>query len=208
MLPTRSLGLALVLAAAACSPEATPLTPAGEALPRQAAAAALPPPACLDFNVPALGTPYGAAWGTPVGVPQWVENGITAAVVPYNPGPFFAEARVVMPPVPFGAGPTGRARSINWQFDFTGLPFIPSMVTFEWLDQGTPSPVENLAVNGSPLWIGQLHAPPAAFGPIGVVSGFAAAPGGLTGSIRLMGPVQRVVVGGQPVWIDRVCAHP
>ena len=156
---THGLGLALVLAVAACSPDATPLTPADEARPRQAVAAALPPPACLHFNVPPLGTPFGAAWGTPVGAPQWVENGITAAVAPYQPGAFFVEARVVMPPVPFGAGPTGRARSINWHFDFTGLPFVPTAVTFEWMDQGAPSPVENLMVNGSPLSSGRSTRP-------------------------------------------------
>lgn len=208
MLHTRRLGLALVLAVAACSPDATPLAPADEARPRQAAAAALPPPACLDFNVPPLGTPFGAAWGTPVGAPQWVENGITAAVVPYQPGALFVEARVVMPPVPFGAGPTGRARSISWQFDFTGLPFVPKTVTFDWLDQGTPSPVENLAVNGSPLFVGQIHAPPAVMAGIAVGTSVAPAPGGLTGTMKLTGPVQRVVVGGQPVWIDHVCAYP
>ncbi len=203
---TLSLGLVLVLAAAACSPDATPLAPADEA-PRLAAAAA-PPPACLDFNVPPLGTAYGGGFGTPVGVPQWVENGITAAVVPYQPGALYAEARVVLPPVPFGAGPTGRARSINWQFDFTGLPFVPKTVTFDWLDQGTPSPVENLAVNASPLFIGQIHAPPAVMAGIVVGTSVVAAPGGLKGTMKLTGPVQRVVVGGQPVWIDHVCAYP
>ena len=204
----RSLGPALLVALAACSPDATPLAPADEAPPRQAVAAALPPPACLDFNVPPLGTPFGAAWGTPVGVPQWVENGITAAVAPYQPGAFFVEARVVMPPVPFGAGPTGRARSINWHFDFTGLPFVPSAVTFEWMDQGAPSPVENLMVNGSPLYVGQIHAPPAAMAGIAVGTTVAPVPGGLTGTMKLTGPVQRVAVGGQPLWVDRVCAHP
>ncbi len=159
--------------------------------------------------MPALGTPYGAAWATPVGVPQWIENGITAAVVPYQPGAFFAEARVVPSPVAgFGAGPVGRARSINWQFDFGALPFVPSAVTFEWLDQGTPSPVENLSVNGSPLFVGQIHAPPAALAGIAVSTSVLAAPGGLKGTMKLTGPVKRVVVGGQPVWIDHVCAYP
>lgn len=197
----------LALTLAACGGSDQPTLTAVEATPRQAHAA--PPAVCLDFNVPAIGTAYGAAFGTPVGVTQWVENGIRASVVPYQPGPFFAEARIVFPPVPFGAGPTGRARSINWQFDFTGLPFVPRAVSFQWLDQGTPSPVENLSVNGSPLFIGQIHAPPAVLGGANVASSVFAAPGGLTGEVRIWNaPISRVIVGGQPVWIDHVCAFP
>lgn len=199
--------LAVVVAGAlaACSDADQAITSPRDAEPRMTHGGV-----CVDFNVPPLGTAWGGAFGTPVGVTQWVENGIRVSVVPYqNGGVFFGEARIVFPPVAFGAGPVGRARSINWQFDFTGLTFVPRTVTFQWLDQGTPSPVENLGVNGSPLFIGQLHAPPAAFGPVLVSSVFGAAPGGLTGTIRLWNaPIQRVVVGGQPVWIDHVCAYP
>ncbi|MBV9772689.1 MAG: hypothetical protein JO040_01990 [Gemmatimonadetes bacterium] len=202
----RTLALGITIALAACSPDAPTAAPTA---PTRAVAAAAGP-LCLEFNVPPLGTPYGAAYGTPVGAPQWVENGITAAVVPYQPGALFVEAKIDIPPTPFGAGaaPTGRARSISWQFDFTGLPFIPKAVTFDWLDQGSPSPVENLAVNGSPLYIGQLHTPPASMAGIAVGSSVTPAPGGLTGTVKMSGPVQKVIVGGQPVWIDHVCAYP
>jgi hypothetical protein len=194
----------LALALGACSGD-QPLTTA-EA-PRAALA---PAPVCLEFNVPPLGTTYGGFVGSIPGATQFVENGIRVSVLPFNTGggSFFAEARIEPSPVPFGAGanPRGRVRSISWGFDFTGLSFIPKTVTFDWLDQGVP--IENLAVNGSPVFIGQLHTPPAVLGGIAVSSGFGAAPGGLQGTIKLTGPVQKVLVGGQPLWVDHVCAYP
>ena len=205
----RAFALLLPLAAlAACSD--SQITAPERAEPRTAAAAA-PAPACLEFNVPPLGTWFGGPpWGTPAYTPLWVENGITAYVGTFNDGvnpPIYGAARVELPSAPFGVGPTGLARSIVWGFDFSTLPFVPSAVTFEWLDLYN-SPVENLRVNGA-LFIGQIIAPPAVLGgsPVGV-GGIVPVGGGFKGQIKIGAPITRIEVGGQPIWVDRVCAYP
>ena len=203
----RSLALLvpLSLALGACSEAPVTGVTADAAEPRLA-----PAPACVEFNVPALGTTYGSIPGPAFpGGPVFVESGIVVGVAPFTTGAstFYAEAKIEFPPLPFGAGQTGRARSISWTFDFTGLPFVPSTVAFEWLDQGANS-IENLAVNGSPVWVGQIFAPPAAFGPVSVFASSVAVPNGRRGSIKLVGPVQKHLVGGQPLWVDRLCAYP
>jgi hypothetical protein len=204
-----TLALLFPLALAAC---ADAVAPAGA--PESGARAAAPAPApagvCLDYNVPPLGTQWGGPpIGTPVGATVFVETGIRASVHPFNDGAtvFYLLARVEMPPVPVGVGPTGLARGISWGFDFSGLSFVPQTVTFEWLDQGA-NPIENLRVNGSGLFIGHLHAPPAAIGGTVVGSAWAFVPNGRRGQITLTGPVQRILVGGQLLWVDRVCAYP
>jgi hypothetical protein len=145
-----------------------------------------------------------------VGSTIFVENNIRASVHTFNDGvtTFYGVARVDFPPPqPFGAGPVGLARGISYGFDFTLLTFVPQTVTFEWLDQGN-GPIENLRVNGSPLFIGQLHAPPPAMGGVAVAAASVAVPNGRQGQVKLSGPVQRILVGGQLLWVDRVCAYP
>lgn len=210
--PRWKLAAALSLAAAlaACGRDTSITAPAPEAEP--SAAVAAPAPVCLDYNVPPLGSQWGGPpIGTPVGSTVFVENGIRASVHTFTDGvnTFFGLARVEPPPVvPFGVGPVGLARSISWGFDFTALSFVPSAVTFEWYDPGINNTRENLRVNGSGLFIGQIHAPPLAMGGIGVSTTVVGIGGGVKGVMTLTGPVQRFLVGGQPIWVDRVCAYP
>lgn len=207
----KHLALLLPLAAslAACAGD-SPTAAAGGAA--RALAPAAPAPICLDYNVPPLGSQWGGPpIGTPVNSVVFVENGIVTRVHTFTDGvnTFFGLARVEPSPVVgFGAGPTGLARSISWGFDFTGLPFAPSAVTFDWFDPSGAASRENLRVNASPLFIGNIHTPPAALGGVAVATSVAPLGGGLTGTVKLTGPVQRVVVGGQPIWIDHVCAYP
>jgi hypothetical protein len=207
-----TLALLFPLALAAC---ADVVAPAHEAVDGKASAAVAPVAApagvCLDYNVPPVGTQWGGPpVNTPVGSTIFVESGIRASVHTFFDGAttFYGLARVESPPPqPFGVGPVGLARGISYGFDFTALTFVPQTVTFEWLDQGS-NPIENLRVNGSGLFVGQLHAPPAAIGGTAVGSAWGFVPNGRRGQITLTGPVQRILVGGQLVWVDRVCAYP
>jgi hypothetical protein len=208
-----TLALLFPLALAACAEVVGPTHDAADGEVARAAAAPVAAAAgvCLDYNVPPVGTQWGGPpIGTPVGSTIFVESGIRASVHTFNDGftTFYGLARVESPPPqPFGVGPVGLARGISYGFDFTGLPFVPQTVTFEWLDQGAGM-IENLRVNGSPLFIGQIHTPPAAWGGTAVASAWGPVPNGLRGQITLTGSVFRILVGGQLLWVDRVCAYP
>ncbi len=208
-----TLALLFPLALAAGAEAVGPTHDAADGKAARAAAApvAAPAPVCLDYNVPPVGTQWGGPpVGTPVNSTIFVENNIRATIHTFFDGTttFFGIARVESPPPqPFGVGPVGLARGISYGFDFTMLSFVPQTVTFEWLDQGN-SPIENLRVNGSGLFVGQIHAPPAAWGGVAVSAASVAVPNGLRGQVKLTGPVQRILVGGQLLWVDRVCAYP
>ena len=207
-----TLALLFPLALAACADAVAPAHDSADGVAARAAApVAAPAGVCLDYNVPPVGTQWGGPpVGTPVGSTIFVENNIRASVHTFNDGvtTFYGLARVEFPPPqPVGVGPVGLARGISYGFDFSALSFVPQTVTFEWLDQGA-NPIENLRVNGSPLFIGQLHAPPAVWGGAAVTSAWAFVPNGRRGQITLTGPVQRILVGGQLIWVDRVCAYP
>ena len=69
------------------------------------------------------------------------------------------------------AGPQiARSNNINIGFNFTGVGFTATTVRFDWVDLGG---VENLIVNGSPVFIGELDTPPAVLGgaSVSTVSG-------------------------------------
>jgi hypothetical protein len=110
----------------------------------------------------------------------------------------------------FGSGPQiARSNNINIGFDYAGVGFVVKTVKFHWLDLGGN---ENLIVNGSPVFIGELDSPPAALGGVAVAATSVAVPGGDRGTITLTAPttgaINRFEVGGQELWIDRVCAWP
>ena len=199
--------LLAALALAACSgADRVSGAPVEAERPREAAIAAAG--ACVEFNVPAFGTVYGSSVGTPIGALVFIENGIRVSVHQFQPagGPLvYGNMRVENPPVPFGNPPVARSNNINIGFDFSTVGFAPQTVTLEWLDLGG---VENLRVNGSPLWVGELHAPPAFLGGSAIASFPVVIPGGDKGTLKITGQTGRVWVGGQELWIDRVCAYP
>lgn len=195
--------LTLVLAAA-CSSADAPTAPS-PAAPKAAVLAAAP--VCIQFNVPPLGTtwnapgfPPGSFLFTEVGVPVFSER----LLLP-GPVPVYSFGRVEIPPIAIGAGPTGRAERFSYVVDFSNVPFPITSVTFEWLDLGG---VENLAVNGSPVFIGELDTPPAFIGAFPVNSAWVAVPGGDKGRTRIGGNARRVLIGGEKLWVDNICANP
>lgn len=208
---TLALLVPLTMATAACSEGLTPTSPfAG---PAKVAAAAVP--ACVDFEPPlAAGTVWGFSAGQPPLTYVHFENGIRVFTEKFSlagGGTAYRDARIGLPPFVFSAGQAARALHINLIFDFSGVGFVPSSYSFDYYDPSGPAAYENLRVNASPVFIGELNAPPGALGgvPIGFAAGpFAAPPSGDWARVKLGAGVNRLTVGGQDVWIDHVCAYP
>jgi hypothetical protein len=208
---TLALLLPLTMATAACSEGLTPTSPFAE--PAKVAAAAVP--ACVDFELP---LPAGTVWGFSSGQAPLtlvhVENGIRVYTEKFylaGGGTAYRDARIGLPPVGFSAGQAARTLHINLIFDFTALTFTPSSYTFDYLDVPGPAAYENLRVNASPVFIGELNAPPPALGgvPISFAAGpFAVPPSGDRARVKLGAGVGRLTVGGQDLWVDHVCANP
>jgi hypothetical protein len=103
-------------------------------------------------------------------------------------------------------GDFGRERyvflnNINVQFDYAGLPFVPTSFVFLFRDQGGN---ENFSVNGSEVWRSELKEAPS---PIGGASWSWEDPDGdgvATGTLE--GRIDRFLIGGQEFSLDEVCA--
>jgi hypothetical protein len=211
ILHTLALLLPLTVATAACSEGLTSTSPLAE--PAQAAIAAAP--ACVDFEPPLLA---GTVWGFSAGQPPLTyvhqENGIRVFTEKFyltGGGTAYRDVRIGVPPVAFSAGQAARTLHINMIFDFTGVGFVPSSYTFDYLDPFGNGAYENLRVNASPVFIGELNAPPPFLGgiPVTVAAGpFPAPPSGDRGTLKVGPGVSRLTVGGQDLWIDHVCANP
>lgn len=200
-------GLAVLLctAASACSDEAGRLaTPAGPSL-------AVAPPACVEFGPPPAA---GTVWGTPAGhLPGdvvHVENSVEVLVQDFHwlgGGGAFNEAVVDFPPFVFANGQAAGTNNINLMFYLGNLGWVANKVYFSYLDQGG---FENLSVNGSPFYVGDLNAAPAVVGGRNVsVSAWTPAPGMEVGWVQIDGgSIKHFTAGGQEFWIDKVCAEP
>lgn len=213
MRPLRSVPVLLVaLALAACGGDA----------PQRITAAAEPSrvvlaPACVYFDVPMFADTSGGAFGNSPGDVIFTENAIDVSIHRFHqPAPdpslfgyfYVRPALAASVPFPaFGSGKIGRSNNINLRFDFSGLTFVPSSVTFDWADYGGH---ENLKVNGSGLFIGELTAAPSPMGGVAVSSiwGSWAAGALKQGTTTLTGPVGSFVIGGQELFLDNVCANP
>lgn len=201
----RNLGLAVLLcAAAACGDDAGPLaTPARPSL-------AVTPPACVEFGPP---PPAGTVWGAPAGHVSGqtvhVENSIDVLVRDFDWGwaTTFGSAQLGPPTYAFANGQAAGVNNLNLQFLFGNLGWLPTKVYFNYLDEGG---FENLSVNGSPYYIGDLDLAPASVGGRNVnVSTWVPGPTAIAGHVTIWGgSIKTITVGGQEFWIDKVCAEP
>jgi hypothetical protein len=170
-------------------------------------------PVCVTFEPPPfpLGTTYGAPVGQVSGDLALVSNNISGYVFKFilsNGNPAFNRAYIDSAPVVFSAGQSLRENNINLWFDFTSLGFIPTKVTFSYLDLGGN---ENLAVNTSGIYVGELTSAPAGLGGASVSVTSTPVPppiSGKRGTVTVKGPaVKALLIGGQELWIDSVCAQ-
>ena len=165
--------------------------------------------ACIDFEAPAfvLGTQYGAPAGH---VPnQWVFNyaGIDARVHKFDwgGGTTFRVAHIDNAPPTLGPTQSLRFNNINMSFDFSSWGTLPKTIKVSYVDLGG---IENLSINGSAYYVGDIAGAPAVLGGVNVMVTAAAIPGGKTGTIVLRGSVKYFTIGGQEFWIDDLCATP
>ena len=163
---------------------------------------------CIDFELPlTVGTQYGAPAGHNPGDVVFTASGIPVSVHDFNfsgGGGTFNVATISLAPVPFGASQSMNTNNINLEFDFSSLGFTPNEVSFEFLDLGGN---ENISVNGSPIFTGDLSSVPAPIGGVNISVSTTPVTGGKTGTVILTGAVQKLRVGGQEFWIDNVCAR-
>jgi hypothetical protein len=203
MRPVRTaLALLVPLALAACSEVPTGAHSPDESSPRLAVLLG-----CVEFNPPPVGTIFGISAGTPAFSTIFTEAGIGVSVNPFTRPTLavvYNDMQIdVSPPYPIGAAKRARIKELNVGFDLSALPPVTS-VEFEWLDQGG---AENLTVNGSPVFIGELDSAPGSIGGVSTMKTFIPVPGGERGKLTLQGPVTKFQVGGQNLWIDRICAY-
>ncbi len=166
-----------------------------------------PSKVCVDFEPPLTsGTQYGTPAGNNKGDIVFTTNGIPVSVYDFNfvtGGGTFNIARIELASIPFGIGQSIRTNNINLEFDFSQLSFQPSEIHFEFLDLGG---FENISVNGSPVFAGELLAAPNPIGGINIAVTAAPVQGGIKRTITLTGAVKKLRIGGQEFWIDQVCA--
>lgn len=151
---------------------------------------------------------FGAVVGQPLGDVMYTEALVelsTALFFPVVGPPIYGDARIAGvfgSPIAFGTDTKTLGMpnmNVRFRFGFGGV----TEVEFDWLDLGGD---ENLAVNGGPLYVGDIAFAPAAIAP-GVtfsttITGVA---GGKKGTARLTGPVTEFTIGGQEFWHDNMC---
>lgn len=214
MKPLRSFVPALLaFALAACGSDAPERITAARGEPSKVVLA----PVCVNFDVPVVADTSGGAFGDAPGDVIFAENGIPVSVHAFHhPAPdppsfgffYVRPAFAAAAPFPgFGTGKIGGTNNINLRFDFSGLSFVPSSVTFDFRDYGGH---ENLKVNGSGLFVGELTGAPSPMGGAAVASAWAWSAGGVfkQGTTTLTGAVGSFMIGGQELFLDNVCANP
>lgn len=163
---------------------------------------------CVDFELPlTLGTQYGAPAGHHPGDIIFTSNGIPVSVHEFEfirGDRFFNVATIALVPYPYGAGQSISPNNINLEFDFSGLGFTPTKVSFEFQNHGGH---QNLSINGSEVFKGDLSSAPSPMGGVDISVSPTPAEPGTTGTVTLTGPVEKLRVGGQQFYIDNVCAR-
>ncbi len=156
-----------------------------------------------DYVTP--GTVYGAPAGQAPGDVAFTEDGIPVelAVFDAGSGPLFDRLTVDTASWPLGPGNQANVDNISQRFRISALGRTVREVRFQYIALGG---VENLQVNGAPLYIGDLDAAPAGIAP-GVTFSVTTYtyPGGLYGEVTLTGDVQDLLVGGQEFAMDNLC---
>ena len=159
---------------------------------------------CIDFENLTLGDEFGDGIN-PVGFVFYDEDDVPVSVeyFEWQSGGTYGTASVDWTFDGFGFGKIMRLNNINLGFDFTGLGFPVHEVTFEYADLGG---FENLSVNGSAMYVGELKTAPDPPG-VQLIVNTSPMPGGEMGTATLKGVIESLMVGGQEFWLDHVCFY-
>ncbi|HET7230712.1 MAG TPA: hypothetical protein VFJ16_11960 [Longimicrobium sp.] len=165
---------------------------------------------CVHFNVPPVGATFGAPAGQAPGTVVWAEQAIRVSVnkfITSGGGSVYDRLRIEPAPAPFtlAVGNTGHTLNLNAGFDFTTMGWVTSKVVLHYMK--FTGGYENLVVNGSPVFVGQITAPPGVMAGATVTSTPVGFVGGVQGTLTVSGvPINQVLLGGTSLWIDTVCA--
>jgi hypothetical protein len=171
-------------------------------------AACAPPPrpaasGCIDFEAPlVVGTQYGTPSGLAPGAVAFTASGIPVSLDKLTwagGGSGFNYAQVDAHAFAGAAGQSLRLNNVSAEFAF---PAGITSVTLAFEDLGG---IENLAVNGSAPYVGNIESAPATIGGASVSVTTAPTAGGKTGTLTVTGSITSLLIGGQEFWIDNVC---
>ena len=153
----------------------------------------------------ALGTTYGTPVGDVPGDIIFTEDGIPVRVFDFffpGGGGAFGSASIQRTSEQHGFGRVMGVNNINIGYNFSSLGRA-GRVTIEFYDQGG---FENLVVNNSPTYIGEISAVPVNFAPgITATVETTSALGGVRGVLTLEGSIFNLRIGGQEFAIDDLC---
>ena len=160
-----------------------------------------------DIETRTVGDVWGGLHGDLHGDFIFTEDGMDARIYSFmDPTGIFVlgEARVDPAFPPFGSGNILTLNNISAGYDLSGLGPIEE-VRFEYFDGAG---IENLQVNGSTLYVGELKLAPTAIAPGVTCTVYDTPDAGFSyGTVVLEGNVQTFRVGGQQFAIDNVCAR-
>lgn len=163
----------------------------------------------VDHESQPLGQTWAASMGAAPGDFLFNEDGIPVFIgeIDWGTGMMgFNECSIATSPIAtFGASHVMNLNNVSNEYRISALGITAQSVTFEFLDLGG---MENLQVNGSTLYVGDLATFPAAVAP-GVtltVTTWAVA-GGIQGEVVLDGDVQTLLLAGQEFYVDDICVH-
>ncbi|MGE4198095.1 MAG: hypothetical protein AB7G11_13335, partial [Phycisphaerales bacterium] len=153
-----------------------------------------------------LASAWGGSNGNAPGDIIFTEDSIPVRVHDFffqGGGGAFGTASVERTFEQIGFGRVLQLNNINAGFNFSGIGRA-GRVTIEFGDLGG---FENLVVNNSPVYIGEIAAVPANFAP-GITATVSTTniTGGVRGVLILEGDIFNVRIGGQEFFIDDVCA--
>jgi len=160
-----------------------------------------------DIESPAVGSTWGSASGNVPGDLMFTEDLMDARIFNYtDPSGMttFGDARVDAAFTPFGTGQILTINNVGIGYDLSALGPVEK-VRFEYFDGAG---LENLIVNGAPIYIGEIDAAPTMIAPGIVCTVYeTAGPGFDYGTVVLEGNVQTFLIGGQQFAIDDVCVR-
>ncbi|MBU8870875.1 MAG: T9SS type A sorting domain-containing protein [Gemmatimonadales bacterium] len=159
----------------------------------------------VDHESLSVGDNWGTSSGHGPGDLAFVEDGVPVKLDRFDAGSgmFFNYCEAV--PALSGLG-TGRVMNLNNicnVYDISAVGAWVGEVTFEFLTYGG---VENIQVNGAPMFVGDIELAPVSIAP-GVTYTLTTylVPGGFRGEVRLVGAVNELVLGGQEFYVDNIC---
>lgn len=156
---------------------------------------------CVEFESQAMSAQFGNGINNPGDV-IFTEDNIPVSVEFFewsSGGGTFGTASVIDGSSSFGTAHAMWTSNINLVFDFSMLGFIPNRVVFDFTDSGGE---ENISVNGSPIYAGELMGAPM---PPGIAVQFVNM--GSFWRATLSGQITSLLVGGQEFALDNICAR-